>query len=59
MDERRKEKLEAISNKIIEVCIENDLTVYEMAELAIFFPKLIREKILDFETRTAFTLNSD
>ena len=58
-EERRKEKIEAISSMMINICIENGLTVCEMADLAIFFPKFIREKIMDFEARTAFTLNSD
>lgn len=59
MEEKKPEiqKLETISNKIIEYCIKNGLTISEMNDLTIVFPNIARKKILAFENATAFTLD--
>lgn len=52
------EKLETISKEIIEICIKNGLSISEMNDLAMFFPKLMRKEIAILEERTLFKVNS-
>ncbi len=54
-----KQKIEAVSYELMNVCVEKGLTVTEMFELAVNFPRLIKKEISKMEQKTSFTVNSD
>lgn len=51
-------KLETVSDEMINHCIKNGLTISEMDALTMIFPKVVRNRISEYENTTVFTLNS-
>lgn len=54
-----KQKIETVSSRLMEVCIENGLTIAEMSELTLVFPREVRAEIRKMEQRVGFTVESD
>ncbi len=57
--EERKKKTEAVSYELIKMCVEKGLTITEMFEVALMFPRLVKEEISKMEQRVSFTVESD
>lgn len=52
------ERVEAISRELLSECAKKGLTIEEMYDLAMFFPRFIRREINALESSTVFTLSS-
>lgn len=53
------EKIETTLNELMKCCEQSNLTISEMQNIAIMFPRYIRKKINNFEDRTVFTSDPD
>lgn len=54
--EEKKKNLEAVSYELMGICVEKGLTITEMFEVAIMFPRMVKEEISKMEQRVGFTL---
>lgn len=54
-----RQKIETVSSRLMEVCIENGLTIAEMSEFTFVFPREVRAEIRKIEQRVGFTVESD
>ena len=54
-----KQKVETVSGRLMEVCVENGLTIAEMLEISLMFPRKVRVEISKMEQRLGFTVESD
>ncbi len=54
-----KQKLETVSNRLLEVCVENGLTITEMAKITFIFKRRVIEEIRRMEQRVSFTIEPD
>ena len=54
-----KQKVETVSSRLMEVCVENGLTIAEMFEIALIFPRKVKAEISKTEQRVGFTIGPD